>query len=461
MSEIASSVPTAEERGPKTGDRSLRRVIGPFVLAATIVNITVGGGIFRLPANVAASLGSAAPMAYIACAVAMGLIALCIADAGSRVSLTGGPYAYIEVAFGPYVGFLAGVLLWMLGTFAFAAVSVVFAGQVGELIPFVGTQLGQFVFLIGLFTGLAAVNIRGVQQGARLATVATIAKLAPLVFLAVAGAFFVRPEHLAVERVPAAGDVARTSILLIFAFSGIETALTPSGEIRDTSRTVPRAILLAMVTITALYLALQLVAQGILGPALANATPAPLAETAGVAFGPAGRALLLLGASISMFGYVSGMILAVPRALFAFARDGVLPARLAVVHARFATPYAAIVLQTFVVLILAASSTFERLAIISNLSVLVLYAMCCAAAWQLRRRQVHTDGVPFSMPLGSVLPWLAIAMILWFLKSITLNEWLALLVALVVASLLYALAAHRRGGPLRTGPIRSGASTAP
>src|SRR5574341_1635398 len=126
----ASMLPEIGSPQTRREEQALRRVIGPMVLAATIVNITVGGGIFRLPASVAASLGAAAPLAYIACAVAIGLIALCIADAGSRVSLTGGPYAYIEVAFGPFVGFLAGVLLWMLGTFAFAAVSVVFAGNV-------------------------------------------------------------------------------------------------------------------------------------------------------------------------------------------------------------------------------------------------------------------------------------------------------------------------------------------
>jgi basic amino acid/polyamine antiporter, APA family len=454
-------MPSSGDRGPRTEDRGLRRVIGPVVLAATIVNITVGGGIFRLPASVAASLGAAAPIAYIACAVAMGLIALCIADAGSRVSLTGGPYAYIEVAFGPYVGFLAGVLLWLLGTFAFAGVSVLFAGHVGELIPVVGTDAGQFIFLALLFTVLAVVNIRGVQQGARLATVATLAKLAPLIFLAVAGAFFVRPEHLVIESAPTAGSVARASILLIFAFSGIETALVPSGEVRDTARTVPRAILLAMVTITILYLAVQLVAQGILGPALANATPAPLADAAGAALGPGGRALLLLGASISMFGYMSGMILAVPRALYAFARDGVLPARLAAIHPRYATPYAAIAVQTFMVLLLAVRNPFERLAIMSNLSVLVLYALCCAAAWQLRRRKVRTEGVPFSMPLGSVLPWLGIAIIIWLLTSATFNEWLALVAALAIASVLYVLAARRRGGPLRTGPVRTGASASP
>ncbi len=458
MAKTAATMPL-QPRAARREEQALRRVIGPMVLAATIVNITIGGGIFRLPSSVAGSLGAAAPMAYLACAVAIGLIALCIADAGSRVSLTGGPYAYIEVAFGPFVGFLAGVLLWMLGTFAFAAVSVVFAGNVGELIPAVGTTAGQFVFLALLFAALAYVNVRGVQQGARLAAVATVAKLAPLFFLAIAGAFFVRSEHLVIARVPAAGEIARTSILLVFAFSGIETALVPSGEVRDTARTVPRAILMAMLTITVLYLAVQLVAQGILGPALANATPAPLAEAAGVAFGPSGRALLLLGASISMFGYVSGMILAVPRALFAFARDGVLPSRLAAVHPRYATPYAAIVVQTFIVLLLALKNPFERLAIMSNLAVLVLYALCCAAAWRLRRQEVRTEGVPFNMPLGNVTPWLGIAVIVWMLTSIRLGEWAALLASLAIASVLYWLARRRRGGALHTGPVRAAEET--
>ena len=75
------------------------------------------------------------PIAYVVCAMAMALIVLCIADAGSRVSLTGGPYAYVGTAFGPYFGFISGVLLFMLGTFATAAVSTVFAASVGQLLP--------------------------------------------------------------------------------------------------------------------------------------------------------------------------------------------------------------------------------------------------------------------------------------------------------------------------------------
>src|SRR5688572_23616540 len=113
----------------------LVRAMGTFALAAAIVNITIGGGIFRLPASVAGSLGAAAPLAYLVCAAAMGLIVVCIAEAGKRVSLTGGPYAYVGSAFGAYAGFISGFLLWMLGTFAAAAVSTIFAASVGLLMP--------------------------------------------------------------------------------------------------------------------------------------------------------------------------------------------------------------------------------------------------------------------------------------------------------------------------------------
>ena len=91
-------------------DAQLVRAIGPVRLTITIINLMVGAGIFVLPATVAAGLGRGAPVAYIVCAGLMALIVTCFAAAGSRVSLTGGLYAYIEVAFGPFVGFVAGLL---------------------------------------------------------------------------------------------------------------------------------------------------------------------------------------------------------------------------------------------------------------------------------------------------------------------------------------------------------------
>ena len=221
----AGSNPAASE--------SLIRAIGTVGLAAGVINITIGGGIFRLPALVAASLGSAAPLAYLVCAFAVSLIVFCIADAGSRVSRTGGPYAYVGVAFGPYVGFLCGVLLWITGIFATAAVSTVFASGIGLLVPALSGQAMEALVLVVAYGFWSLVNLRGVTLGARLNAVATAAKLVPLLLVVVGGAFAMDPANLAVTDVPPAGDVARMSLLLIFAFAGIEVALVPSGEIRD------------------------------------------------------------------------------------------------------------------------------------------------------------------------------------------------------------------------------------
>jgi len=437
------------------GEPSLLRAIGVLGLAAGIVNVTVGGGIFRLPADVARSLGPAAPLAYVACAVAMGLIVLCFAEAGSRVDVTGGPYAYVEAAFGPFPGFLAGVLLWILGTLAVAAVSVVFATNAAQLVPALRTPAGSALFLATVFAVLSAVNIAGVRKGTAVNGVATVAKLLPLLLVVGAGPFFVRPGYLAWTEAPSAGAVSRTSMLLLFAFCGVETALLPSGEVKDAARTVPRAIFIAMLGVTLLYVGLQLAAQGVLGPELASAET-PLADAAGRMLGPPGRTLVLIGATVSIFGYLGGMTLAVPRALFAFARDGFLPRFVASVHPRFHTPHVAIALQSTIACALAISGTFERLAILATLAVLVLYGACCLAAWRLRRLDVRAGGAPFRLLAAGAAPPAACLVILWMLTGARRGEWAALAVALAAASFLFLATSTSRSARRERSPGRRG-----
>ena len=438
-------------------DSALVRAIGVWGLAAGIVNVTVGGGIFRLPADVAAALGPAAPVAYLVCAVAMGLIVLGFAEAGSRVALTGGPYAYVEIAFGPFAGFLTGVLLWMIGSMAVAAVAVVFATNVAQLVPVLQHPMGSAAFLALVFALLGGVNIAGVGLAASLNAVATVAKLLPLLLLLVGGAFAVRASNLAWDHAPAMADVARNSTLLIFAFAGVESALAPSGEVKDIARTVPRAIFIALSGITLLYVGLQVVAQGVLGPELATART-PLADAAGRVLGPWGRTLLLVGAAVSMFGYLCGMILAIPRALFALARDGFLPRVVASVHPRFHTPYVAIAVQVTIACAFAITSTFERLAILANLTLLLLYGACCLAAWQLRRRRVQAGGVPFVVPGGGAAPIAACVVIGWMLTGIRAAEWAAMGLALLAASIVFLVAQRRRqaGYDSRVAPKEEG-----
>jgi amino acid transporter len=339
------------------------------------------------------------------------------------------------------VGFLAGVLLWLLGSFATAAVASALVGSAAVFWAPLATPVPRALLLVLVFALLAWVNIRGVREGTRVIEVVTIAKLLPLLLLVAAGLFAAPAAPVA----PAAGDsnLGRTAIVLIFAFAGVESALVPSGEVRDPARTVPRALGIAMVIVVLLYVALQLVAQRALGvEALAAAKDAPLAAAASAIAGPVGGTIVAAGAVISMLGYVSGMTLATPRALYAFGRDGRLPlisARVAAIHPRYRTPHVAIALQSALACVLAVGSGFTRLAILANVSVLILYLLCCIATLELRRRDVHAGGTPFRVPGGPVIPVLGVLVILWLLSSATLRELTTVAGVLVVATAVYLL----------------------
>jgi APA family basic amino acid/polyamine antiporter len=422
-------------------EAALIRAIGLFGLTAAIVNVTVGGGIYRLPAAAARGLGPAAPLAYIACAAAFVFIVICFAEAASRVSLTGGIYAYVEIAFGPLVGLATGLLLWASCTSALAAVVSFLGDTLAALVPGLGV-FGRAVVVLVVLGASAVLNYRGVRLADRFNSIATMVKVAPLLILLVGGVAAIDPANLAMPEMPSFPQVAQTSAILIFAFLGVETALVPSGEVKDPERTVPRAVILAIVAVAILYLGLHLVAQGVLGPGLGE-QKTPLAEAAGVALGGWARQAVLGASVLSMLIYASGMMLGVPRLLFAVARDGFAPPALAAVHPAFHTPHVAIVVQAVIVAALAISGTFERLALIGNAAALLSYAACCAAAWQLRRRDVRMTETRYDVPGGGIAPPIALLFIAWLLTGITAAEWIASAVVVAVAAIFYATQRRR------------------
>jgi amino acid transporter len=431
--------------GPgSTADSQLVRELGVRQLAALIFNYIVGAGIFVLPALAASRLGSAAVLAYVVCAVIVGLMVLCFAEAGSRVAATGGPYAYAEAAFGSYVAFLVGSLNLLSGVLAAGAVSGLFASSVLALVG-VTAPAGRSVVMVAVVAAAAAVNIRGVRGGARLVEAATIVKLVPLVAFVVVGAFAVRAPNLTWPETPSASGVFATAGLIILAFLGMESALQPSGEVRNPERTVPRAALLAMGGVVVLYVSVQLVAQGILGSALEAEGVTPLATAAGAAYGPAARTIMLAAAAASMFGNLSGAILAGPRSLFALGRDGFLPRVLATVHPVRHTPHVAIVAYAVVGLALGLSGTFEQIAILVNLASLSVYIVIALAAWRLRVLNVRLEGEPFNLPGGPLVPILAcLAIGAVIVATVSKVEVGAMVLAVAIATVLYAVRSLRR-----------------
>jgi amino acid transporter len=415
----------------------LVRALGVRGLATTIFNYTVGSGIFVLPALAMARLGAAAPLAYLVCMLVMGLVLLCLAEAGSRVSVTGGVYAYVETALGPFAGFIAGALLLLTSLFGGAAVAVLFARTVIAMLGL--RSSGWYLALIAaVITTFVVINVRGVRNSARAMELVTVLKIAPLLGFVLIGAAFVHRSNLTWEQVPSLTNVLGTAGVVIFAFSGIESSLSPSGEVRTPWRTVPRAAFLALGAATALYLAIQWVVLGIEGSRLGAQTVTPLAQAAAVFAGATGRMVMIVAAVISMLGYLSANILSAPRSIFAYARDGFLPAALCAVHDRYRTPHIAIITHGCLVAALALSGSYERLAIFSNLTAFVLYMLCAIAVMVLRARDVHSDGAPFRIPGGALVPVATVLANGWLIYATAAHgELVGLGLILALALLLY------------------------
>ena len=421
-SAIAKAPRMSVTSAPKE-EANLVRAVGVPGLTANIINTTVGAGIFVLPASVALLMGPAAPLAFLICAFVMGLVVASFALAGSRVSVSGGLYGYVETAFGRSMGFLAGALLFVNACLGVSSVGTAFAGFVGTAFPIVANRPGKIALLATVFLFLAAINIRGVKSGVGVVGTVTIAKMIPLLLYVIIGIHSINPDLVAWHGWPSPRKLGESVVLLVFAFSGVEVALTPSGEVKNPAKTVPRSLLGALSLITVLYVAIQVVTQGVLGNDIANFKNAPLAEAGSRFLGNGGGVLILTGAIISSFGFVASDMLGSPRTLFALSQLGVLPAIFSRIHPRFHTPHYAILGYAAITFLLALSSTFEHLVILSSIPLLLLYLLACIAAVTLIRRDVSLAGNPLRFPGAFLVPIGAALAVTWILIEAIKSVW--------------------------------------
>lgn len=416
---------------------ALDRAIGPWTLGANAVNLSLGAGIFALPAAVAAILGPAAILAYLACGLAIALVLTCFVEIGSQVTRSGGAIAYIEDSFGPMAGFVAWIVYSLLFcVVADAAISLVCVDAIASVVPVLADTMARTITLVALFVGLAAVNIIGVRQGARVAVATTVAKLVPLLVVIAAGAVATNWSHLRWTEWPSAARVGEASLLLFFAFSGAEATLTPSGEIRDPARTIPRGVLGGTLALLMIYVSVQVVSQGVLGAELASNAESPLGAVAGQLFGPIGRQLIVVCTALAIFGLLAGDMLASPRGVLPIAERGLLPRVLARVHPRFHTPHVAIAFYAGVACVLALTGAFQPLAVFASVSLLLVYLVVCAAALKLRFTRSRPPGA-FRAPGGPLVPVLGVATVLWLLVQSRLVEIVAILAVAAIAVVYY------------------------
>ena len=391
---------------PAPPQPQLVRAIGRWTLTALVLNSVIGSGIFGLPSVIAKLLGPVAPLAFVLGALAIGAIMAVFAEVSSQFREAGGQYLYAREALGRFAGIQVGWFFLLVRLTSGAAVLNLFVNYLGEFWPGATQPVARATVMAALIGGFAAVNYRGVRAGAGLSNFFTVTKLATLGLFIVAGLLLVKSIAPAAPAVPAsAGAWTDALIALVFAFGGFESALVPASETKDPRRDTPFALLTGLAVVAACYLLIHVVAMWAV-PDLAN-SPRPLADAARSFAGPAGAAAMAVAAMLSVFGWLSGAFVTLPRLIYALAERGDFPRRLAAVHARFRSPHVAIIFWAVALLALAIYGNFIWNAILAGVARLVTYAVTCVVLLRLRHTAPQADA--WRAPAGNLLAVLGIA----------------------------------------------------
>jgi amino acid transporter len=279
--------------------------------------------------------------------------------------------------------------------------------------------------------------VKGVRKAITIVKFNTIVKLTPLLMIALFGWFFISPSNLTMTSGQSIPDIGEMTLLLLFAFVGAETALNVSGEIKNPGSVIPKGIMLSVLAVVILYVLIQLTVQGILGSSITEFKDAPLAEAARRMAGPAGAIVVLIGASFSMFGNLSGMVLNMPRVLFAAARDNVIPSKsLARVHGEYRTPHISIIVYACLGFIFASAGEFRQLAMLSSASYLLIYLGVVLSVIKFRYSGIAGQN-SFRIPGGYLIPGFSAIAIIWVLSNLSGNELLAMAIFLLLLTIIF------------------------
>jgi amino acid transporter len=433
-----SSSSTAPSGPEHAHQPSLIRVMGRASLTAAIVNGVIGSGIFGLPSVVAALTGAWSPLAVLIAGACIFLVLLCFAEVGSRFDQAGGPYLYAREAFGPIVGFQVGWLLVATRLLGCAAALNILVDYLSPVAPAVATPAGRTLTMLAAMALTTAVNVRGVKMAAWTTNVFTVAKLLPLVLLIVLGLPFVRADVFASQAV-VQPEWREAVLLLVFAFGGFEQNVIAASEARDPRKDTAFALIAAGIVVMLIYCLLQVVIVGVL-PEAGRATT-PVASALGEILGTGGAAVGTAAVVVSVYGWLTGFTLMLPRVLYSMATHHELPAVLGRVHPRFRTPHIAVIVGTIAALGMALYSSFAQAATFAAISRLLVFASTCAALIALRRQDAPAPA--FQLPGGT---FIAVVGVLFSLSLVATRNSTELWILLAVMAVGFVLRGVKRSG---------------
>jgi APA family basic amino acid/polyamine antiporter len=402
---------------PAPGD-SLARRLGVFDATMIVMGGIIGSGIFVNPYVVAKEVHTSALI--LGAWILGGLTALAGAFIYAELAVLrpnlGGQYAYLKDAFHPAVAFLYGwALLLVMQTGGMAAVAVTFARYAREIVnlPVPDGLVAAITLLL-----LSAINCLGVRYGSAVQNLLMVLKIGAIAVLVVAG---FRAPHVAAQISADAQQPWSPSLIkfgaavvpVLFAYGGWQTASFMTGEMRNPKRDLARALLLGVISVTAIYLAVNIVCLRTLGPLGLAHTPTPAFTVLQKAIGEKGATFMAVAISVSTLGFLSQGMLTAPRVFFAMAKDGLFFQAVAWLPKSTRVPVVAIALQGVLASIVALSGKYEQILNYVVSTDFVFFGLTGASLFVFRRRMAaspdhRTPGHPFTTIFFIAACWLVV-----------------------------------------------------
>lgn len=359
----------------------LHRTVGPIGASLSGIGIILGAGIYVLIGEAAGETGNAAWMAFLIGALLASATGLSYAELTSMIPESGAAAAYAEEAFTPRIGFITGWMDVVINVIAAPAVALGFAGY------FAGLVGGQTT-LIAVLTLLAcaAVVLAGVGETVRLASIFAIIEAVGLVVVIVVGVPFLGDVDLLAIDHGAVGLLAGAA-LVFFAYEGFEEIATLSEEVKDPTRNIPIALLLAIAVTTLLYVAVTAVAVSVVPASQLAGDPSPLATVVRVATNERVADAVSVVALFATFNTVLLVLATGPRAMYGMSRRRLLPALVGRVWVARGTPWVAITIATVVASLFALTGDIGFVAQVTNFAVFTLFVVVNASLIRLRFSQ--------------------------------------------------------------------------
>jgi amino acid transporter len=377
-------------------DRLPRR-LGVWSAAAVLVGSTIGSGIFRVPSTVAEQAGSVGVIAtlWIVGALVVLFGALTIAELAVLFPRSGGIYVFLREAYGPLPAFLFGwTELLVIRPSALGAIAILFAEYMGEFVTLGPVTVR--VVAAGAILLLAATNIRSLSWGAAVQNASTVAKVVALTGLALL-AFVLGDGNRGAFAEPISfvpiswGGFGLALVAVMWAYDGWADLTFLGGEVREPTRTLPRALLGGTAAIVVIYLVVNAAYLFLLSVSDMGNRPLVAADAARAIFGGAGASVVAAMVMVSAFGALNGATMTGPRIFFAMAGDGLFFRPVAAVHARYRTPWVAIVLAALLGVGYVSVRSFEQLADSFILGIWPFYALTVGAVFVLRRKRPELE----------------------------------------------------------------------